>query len=91
MDIDALNPEFIISLDENSYIDGFTLRRVHRSLHYISQGVDAPQCIGEALQKRFTFPRTVIALSDARPTDIGDENATRRPLVWFNRRLKILY
>ena len=62
IDIDALNPELIISLDENSYIKVYTLRRVHRSLHYISQGVDAPQCICKALQNRFAFPRTVISL-----------------------------
>ena len=84
---DTLIPKLIIGVDKN--ID--TLGWVHRSLHYISQGVDAPQCICKALQKCFTFPRTVIDLWRARPTDVEDEDARRLRIVWFgNRRLKIL-
>ena len=86
MDINAHIPELVISVDENIYI----LRRVRRSLQYISLGVDAPQCICKALQKRFIFPRTVIDLNAACHADVHDENARRlriKQIQWLKKSL----
>ena len=79
--INAITPELINGVDEN--ICAFM--RVRCSVYYISPGVDAPQCICEALQKCFFSPRTSTDLSTARPTNVEDENGR------FNQRLKMAY
>ena len=71
MDFNAVIPELIIGFDENIC----TLMGECRSMQTIFVAFDGLQCVDEALQKCFIFPRTVIGLFPFRPADVPNENA----------------